>query len=88
MLSGDSREGWDSSVLPDARVTHLWDGQRQIGQWYSRQEGAQDLLWDAYRLYGPTATWTDAPTSLLSQGGPVIDQQVPLQTALRPLLAP
>ena len=88
MLPGDSRGGWDSSLLPDARVTHFWDGQRQVGQWYSRQEGEQGVVWDAYRLYGPSATWTAAPTPLLSQGGPVVAEKAQLLTALGPLLTP
>ncbi len=88
MLLGDSREGWDSTLLPDSRVTHFWDGQRQIGRWYSQQEGAQGLLWDAYRLYGPAATWTDAPGPVLSQGGPVVERRAELQAALRSLLGP
>ena len=83
-----TRAGWDSSVLPDTRVTHFWDGQRQLGQWYSQHAGEQGLLWDAYRMYGPTATWTEAPTPLLSQGGPMVERRAELQTALRPLLEP
>ena len=75
-------------LLSDPRVTHFWDGQRQIGRWYSQQEGEQGLLWDAYRLYGPAATWTDAPGPVLSQGGPVVERRAELQTALRSLLGP
>jgi hypothetical protein len=87
MLWGDSREGWDSTVLPDARVTHLWDGQKLVGRWFARQDGdPQGTYWDAYWLYDPTARWDAAPGALVGSGGPVINVGAQLQSQLVPWL--
>src|SRR4051812_44184190 len=87
MLWGDSRDGWDSTVLPDARGTHLWDGQKLVGRWFATQDAnPQGIYWDAYWLYGPTARWDAAPGPLVGRGGPVIDVGGQLQSQLVPLL--
>ena len=87
MLWGDSRDGWDSTVLPDARVTHLWDGQKLVGRWFAAQDGEpHGTAWDAYWLYGPTARWDSAPGPLVGSGGPVINVGGQLQGQLVPWL--
>lgn len=87
MLVGDSRGGWDSTVLPDARVTHLWDGQKLVGQWFAAQAGdTGSTYWDAYWLYGPDARWDQAPGPTVGTGGPVISVREQLQGQIVPLL--
>ena len=88
MLLGDSREGWDSSVLPDPRVAHFWDGQRLLGHWFAAQGGADGVTWDHYWLYGPTARWDTTPGPLVGDGGPIIAQADQLRQQIGPLLAP
>src|SRR5262245_49362850 len=87
MLWGDARWRWDGRALPDARVTHFWDKQRVVGQWFSQQiEGDTGIVWDAYYLYGPAATWETTPGPLLGSGGTIYGQRHQLEVQLLPLL--
>jgi len=89
MLWGDSRGGWDSTLLADQRVTHYWDAQRQVGSWLGQQlVGDSTILWDHYLLFGPDARWEQAPGPLLSEGGTVVATEQQLTQAIGPLLAP
>ena len=45
-------------------------------------------MWDTYLLYGPDATWNQAPGPLLSSGGTIIDTSADLRDTLTPLLKP
>jgi hypothetical protein len=42
--------------------------------------------WDAYWLFGTTATWTSQPPSLISSGSSVIGQKDALAQSIAPLL--
>ena len=92
MVPGDSRAGWRSGVLPDARVTHFWDAERVTGRWFAQHlDGEGGLMWDTYLLYGPEARWdtpTTAPLPLVSQGATVLRERAELHTRLLPLLFP
>jgi hypothetical protein len=72
-FSGGTGEAADVSrrVLPDPRVTHIWDGD----------------AWDVYYLFGPDATWTGVPAPIVSSGRTIIGQSATLQDAITPLLA-
>jgi len=85
MFPGDARSKWPPNLLTDARVIHRWDEPKAVGLWYAPntasihgelalgsqwRDGA--ILWDAYLLYGPDATWTDAPTTGLIHWGRTI----------------
>lgn len=91
MLGGDSRSGWRSGVLPDPRVTHLWDEQRIAARWFSLHvEQTEGLIWDTYMLYGPQATWDSVestPGPLVSSGATVVRKRAELEASLLPLLA-
>jgi hypothetical protein len=75
MISGDHRKNFDSRVLSDPRVTHLWDEGKIAGRWFQEHfdvEGCSDeILWDAFLVFGPEASWTDVPEPLVSAGAPI-----------------
>ena len=73
VLPGDSANGWDPKVLNDPRVTNYWDPHLLLSRWLGEHvthSGA--IVWDHYFLYGPNASWTDAPGPLVGDGGDVI----------------
>jgi hypothetical protein len=84
MLYGDSRQGWDGARLLDPRVTHLWDEQKTVGNWFganvTRQYGT---TWDFFAVYGPDATDLARPTSM---GGTIIGRSGQLRSSIEPLL--
>ena len=87
MLAGDARERWNGNTMPDPRVIHFWDGDRQVGQWFAEQiEGYRGISWDAYYLYSPDATWDTVPSPLVSSGGTIYSERETLERQLRTLL--
>jgi hypothetical protein len=88
MLPGDRRAAWDANVMPDPRVTHLWDEQRLTGRWFAQHlHNAQDIIWDGYLLYGPDAKWETLPEPLIGSSiGTVIGSREELQQQIIPLL--
>ena len=87
MLGGDAREAWNGNTMPDPRVTHFWDGQTIISQWLAKQvDGYQGIAWDVYYLYGPDATWEDAPSPLVSSGGTIYAERDALRIQLTTIL--
>ena len=62
MLPGDSRDGWDETVLADPRVTHHWDEERAVGKALVEPlDYDGPIVWDAYAVYGPDAQWDAEP---------------------------
>jgi hypothetical protein len=54
MLAGDSREEWNGTTMPDARATHFWDGELQIGEWFAKQvDGYDGVAWIFIISLGP-----------------------------------
>lgn len=91
MLPSDARVKWDSSILTDPRVTQLWDADRLVGRWVAEEESLHlgdtgAVVWDAFLLFGPEATWESAPTELLAWGTPIVGRVPELMDALKPLL--
>jgi hypothetical protein len=69
-------------------VVHLWDQQDLTGAWFvAHQPDYQAGDWDAYLLFGPTATWTSQPPPLISSGGSVIDTSDQLAKGIAPMLS-
>ena len=98
MYPGDLRERWPAAALPDRRVLHYWDEEKEVGEWYAhrmhtmRDQLAPDskgveppILWDAYLVYGPDARWDDAPTGLLRWGRTVLHTKEALREAVEAL---
>ena len=84
---GGTRQAINASVLPDRRVTSLWDPDAVSSQWLSAHVTHQPgPTWDYYLLFPADARWGAAPGPVLSQGGTVIGTSAQLMTAIRPLL--
>ena len=82
-----SRGAINPSVLPDGRVTSLWDGGAVSSTWFSRHVTHQPgPTWDYYLLFSARARWDAVPGPVVSQGGPVIGSTGQLLAAIRPLL--
>ena len=86
-LTFDARDQWDGGGLTDPRVIHLWDQQDLVGDWFvAHLPGNQANDWDAYWLFGSTATWTTQPPPLISSGSTVIGEKDALAQRIAPLL--
>ena len=73
--------------MPDPRVLHFWDAERFAGPWFAKTvTGEPGYMWDAYVLYGPDATWDQAPGPLIDTGGTIIDTGPQLRAKLAPLI--
>ena len=87
MLGGDAREDWDGTAMPDPRVIHFWDGERQIGQWFAEQvEGYRGVSWDTYYLYGSEAKWETVPSLLVGSGGTIYRKREALKMQVSTLV--
>ena len=87
MLAGDAREEWNGMTMPDARVTHFWDGDLQIGQWFATQvDGYDGVAWDIYYLYGADAVWETVPSPLVGSGQTIYAERQMLKMQVITLL--
>jgi hypothetical protein len=87
MLGGDAREEWNGNTMPDPRVTHFWDGETQVGQWFAKEvDGYEGIAWDVYYLYGPDAIWNSIPSPLISSGGTIYHERKQLEAQMQNLL--
>ena len=86
MLPGDSRNLVNRKVLNDHRVVNYYDPKRVVGSWFAERTGGGEIVWDAYFLYGPDASWTDQPGPLVSSGGTVIGSSEDLAAAFGKLV--
>jgi hypothetical protein len=84
MLLGDARRRWDGDGMTDSRVTHLWDEQRAVGDWFSANVVHRPgTTWDFYALYPPDAGDLSSP---VSSGGTIIVRRDALAADLQKLL--
>ena len=87
MLWGDSREAWNGRTMSDPRVSHFWDGDLQLGNWFAKEvEGWEGTAWDVYYLYGPDATWETIPEPLLGSGETIYAERHKLKKQVSALL--
>jgi hypothetical protein len=87
MLWGDGRDKWNGNTMPDSRVIHFWDGERQVGEWFAEQvERYRGVSWDTYYLYGPDAEWETIPSPLVGSGGTIFGEREALKMHLQTLL--
>lgn len=77
IMNGDTAESAqaESEIIPDDRVEHSWDPERQVGELFARALKLKGVAWDVYLLYAPGVAWsTDeppAPTFWMHQLPPV-----------------
>ena len=93
MLVADNRGTWNPDTMPDSRVTHLWDLERQAGCRYAEHSPPSGffggpIIWDAYYLYGPEARWDDddVPKPLIGSGYTIMAKRKALAKEIAPLL--
>jgi hypothetical protein len=90
MLATDARSEWNESLLDDPRVQHFWDEERVAGLWLAErnvsEEGFAGVVWDAYLLFGPRASWESEPAPLAGAGAPVVDKADQLEEQLGTLI--
>ena len=78
---------WNGNTMPDPRVTHFWDGDAEIGQWFAKQvDGYEGIAWDVYYLYGPDATWETDPSPLVGSGSTIYSERQTLKMQMSTLL--
>ena len=87
MMSGDAREEWDGSTLPDPRVMHFWDGDLHVGRWFAKNvDGYDGIAWDIYYLFGPEAVWETVPLPFVGSGVTIYGERQQLQKQISTLL--
>jgi hypothetical protein len=92
MLAGEKRSDWDGGPLVEPRVEHYWDEDRVLGRWLADHETGDlgrrgDVVWDAYFLYGPDASWDEELPEPLAAGAPIIAETGDLDEAAETVLA-
>ena len=92
MLDGDSRDRWNGDGMTDPRVTHFWDQQKIVGDWFSQNvTHARGTTWDFYALYAPNVSNLETPSSFgggAQGGGTIIGHHDQLAAAIAPFLQP
>ena len=89
MYPGDKRSRWSPKHISDPRVMHYWDEKKIVGKWLVDQQivdYADEILWDAYLLFGPEASWNETPRTLNTWGRPVYPNRKRLAASLKELL--
>ncbi len=88
MLPQDRRSRWDGGLMPDGRVTHLWDTERAVSRWFAQQDEHNDgFVWDIYLLYSPDARWEATLDPPLGSGRTVRAKRRQLAAQMEPLLS-
>jgi hypothetical protein len=87
MLWTDRRNSWNGTNMPDPRVVHFWDGEREVGQWFAEHvDGYEGVAWNVYYLYRSDAVWERVPSSLADSGGTIIAEYETLERHVQRLL--
>ena len=66
----------------------MWDSERVLGQFFSREEGFRSgpIAWDVYYLYRPESQWDRKPSQLVSSGYPIISKREQLADGVASLI--
>jgi hypothetical protein len=68
-------------------VTQYWDGDGITGTYFADADlgglGYSGFVYDVYYVFGPGATWGEAPGPLAGSGAPVLYEGEKLRAALR-----
>jgi hypothetical protein len=76
-----------ADLLVDGRATHLWDNEQRVSNALGDAYGSPGrLVWDAYFVFGPDASWDDGPPRPLGSGSPVVEYMAMLESLLDPYL--
>lgn len=86
MYLGDKRSRWNPKRISDPRVVHYWDQDKIVGKWLVEREVVDypdEILWDAFLLFGPRAVWQETPHPLSAWGMPVYPNRLRLRKELQ-----
>lgn len=90
MMTSDGRAEWPARLLTDSRVTHFWDDNKLLGNWYATfrefSKGSGDTVWDAFFVYNADSRWTDKLSGLIGWGSTIIGHKNQLGEAVRSAL--
>ena len=76
-----------ADLLVDQRTTHFWDNEQRVSDALAHAYGAPgQLVWDAFFVFAPDASWIDAPPRPLGSGSPVVEHMATLKSVLNPYL--
>ena len=76
-----------ADVMVDERATHFWDNERLVSDALGDAYGTPgQLVWDAFFVFNPDATWADRPPQPLGRRSPVVEYMATLKSLLRPYL--
>lgn len=76
-----------ADLLVDGRATHFWDNERLVSDALDDAYGSpRQLVWDAFFVFSPEATWGDRPPTPLGRRSPVVEYTATLKSLLRPYL--
>jgi hypothetical protein len=76
-----------ADLLVDGRATHFWDNGQLVSEALGTAYGSPGrLVWDAFFVFGPDASWEAGPPRPLGSGSPVVDHLVTLRSLLDPYL--
>ena len=85
--STDARDTIDATLLEDPRVKQYWDGEGITGTYFAEADlgglGYSGFVYDVYYVFGPDATWADAPGPVAAAGVPVVSKVEGLLTEIR-----
>ena len=84
MMTSDQRSRCPSKILTDGRVAQFWDEGRVLGTWYGKSKnfGSNDVVWDAFFVYGSQTKWADQPSGLIAWGSAIISNRTQLAEAV------
>ena len=85
VLSLDDRFGV-ADVVVDTRAAHFWDDDQLVSEELGDAFRSDGLVWDAFYVFGPHATWTERPPDPIGSGAPVVAEMTRLETLLEPYL--
>jgi hypothetical protein len=72
-----------ADLLVDGRATHYWDNERRVSDALDEAYGSPgQLVWDAFYVFGPGASWNERPPRPLESGSPVVEHMATLKSAL------
>jgi hypothetical protein len=91
MYPGDSPDDFPAArgLMPDKRVTHLWDPGKDVGRWFYGfvpSDVRGEIEWDAFYLFDKTSVWNDKPTALLTAGRTILRERRNLTSKIAELM--
>lgn len=76
-----------ADVVVDRRATHFWDNEQVVSDALSDAfASGGGVVWDAFFVFGPDATWNDRVPEPLGSGAPVVSRMGQLASVLEPYL--